>query len=146
MLIGWHTTTLRGHNTPLDPASRNDLLSAVLILPFKGPVRSVWGRVVLISVMVPVSSGSQAKPNAPEVNRPQLDQLERLTISFIRSHVGSITYFLGRDPLPLKEPLITGFLFELDLIPPHTVTTATSSKQPSGGDYVSANKSDVGNT
>ena len=73
------------------------------------------------------SSGGQAKPNTTEVNRPQLDQLERLTISFIRSHVGSITYFLGRDPLPLKEPLITGFLFDVDLIP-QNVTTATSSK------------------
>ena len=59
-----------------------------------------------------ISNGREAKPNTTEVNRPQLDQLERLTISFIRSHVGSITYFLGRDPLPLKEPLITGFLFE----------------------------------
>ena len=79
------------------------------------------------SDLVRVSSGSQAKPNTTEVNRPQLDQLERLTISFIRSHVGSITYFLGRDPLPLKEPLITGFLFDVDLIP-QNVTTATSSK------------------
>ena len=77
-----------------------------------------------IDLMSAVITGAAA---GRRVNRPQLDQLERLTISFIRSHVGSITYFLGRDPLPLKEPLITGFLFDVDLIP-QNVTTATSSK------------------
>ena len=98
-----------------------------LYLPYELELSSSdWSSPGIVTISI-ISSGRQAKPNTTEVNRPQLDQLERLTISFIRSHVGSITYFLGRDPLPLKEPLITGFLFDVDLIP-QNVTTATSSK------------------
>lgn len=40
------------------------------------------------------------------VNRPQLDQLERLTISFIRSHVGS----MGLLPISSKFWPMTSFL------------------------------------
>ena len=40
-----------------------------------------------IDLMSAVITGAAA---GRRVNRPQLDQLERLTISFIRSHVGSM--------------------------------------------------------
>ena len=53
-----------------------------------------------------ISNGREAKPNTTEVNRPQLDQVERLTISFIRSHVGS----MGLLPISSKFWPLTSFL------------------------------------
>ena len=76
-----------------------------------------------IDLMSAVITGAAA---GRRVNRPQLDQLERLTISFIRSHVGSMGLLpisFKFWPLTLlwypKEPLTTGFLFEDDLIHHH---------------------------
>lgn len=48
-----------------------------------------------IDLMSAVITGAAA---GRRVNRPQLDQLERLTISFIRSHVGS----MGLLPISFK--------------------------------------------
>ena len=96
-------------------------------VPHVSHVALLWRKLIVSAPAWPDVSHPHtgSRDTGTGVNRPQLDQVERLTISFIRSHVGSMGLLpisskfwpLTSSLVAYKEPLITEFLFEDDLIP-----------------------------
>ena len=95
---------MRVNKTNKHPLIWSDLSPGVSSLM----IRAAAEEIDLMSLCLshPHQAVSGSRDTGTGVNRPQLDQVERLTISFIRSHVGS----MGLLPISSKFWPSTSFL------------------------------------